>query len=419
MSELHNSDCLSIMAEMPDNSVDAIITDPPYGMSQHSQADIVNALTAWLAGEEYSHGKAGFMGKDWDSFVPSPTIWKQAIRVLKPGGHILCASSTRTVDLMGISLRLAGFEIRDEIIYAYGSGFPKSLDISKAIDKHFKAEREVVGYKRQVKASMFQGGKERKVTLSATLPAKQFEGIGTALKPAHEPFILARKPIEKGLSIAENCLKWGTGGLDIEGCRVATDDDTGRKQTTDTPKFSGKYNNGKDYHTPIGTINGNHEKGRFPANLILDDSECVRELFPKQAGGHSLNTKKVYAHTGKEVTSLNLGPGTPTWHKDKGSAARFFYCAKASQSERNAGLELNKNIHETVKPIALMEYLVRLITREGQIVLDPFMGSGTTGIACVKQNREFIGIELNADYFEIASARIANAKPIAKGLFPE
>jgi site-specific DNA-methyltransferase (adenine-specific) len=197
-------------------------------------------------------------------------------------------------------------------------------------------------------------------------------------------------------------LKWGTGGIDIDGCRVATNDDTTRKQTTNTPKFSGKYNNGKDYHTPIGTLNGGNEQGRFPANLIHDGSDEVLSLFPNSKSSNSVRKNNKGWGDG-----IKYGKGNAQdsfGFNDSGSASRFFYCAKASKQERNEGVETNG--HPTVKPILLMQYLVKLVSRENATVLDPFMGSGTTGIACKNLSRKFVGIERDAQYFEIATKRI-------------
>lgn len=444
---IYQGDCLELLKKLPANSIGAVITDPPYGMSQHSQQDIINALTAWLAGNEYTHGKAGFMGKEWDSFVPSPTVWKEVLRVLKPGGHILCAASTRTVDLMGISLRLAGFEIRDEIIYAYGSGFPKSLDISKQIDKMAGAEREkyiftgIDGRNRGLEKSKGKAINPSSYDLGERSPfkdrpsteaAKQWNGFGTALKPAHEPFILARKPIENGLTIAENCLKWGAGSLDIDSCRVQTDELTPRNNKIGQNGF--KNSSG-------GLVIPN-DLGRFPANLILSDDECVRALFPdtKSGGGdkRGLNNGSIWGNKDNRLEATNH-------EANSGSAARFFYCAKPSPGERNYGLDsfenktlarsnqaqaelkrgnnpkdacvpgnnngnwdstVAKNHHPTVKPLSLTEYLIKLISKEGDIILDPFVGSGTTLVAAKKLGRRAIGCELDAEYCKIAQARV-------------
>jgi DNA modification methylase len=436
---LHLGDCLDYLKTLPDNCIDAVVTDPPYGMSNHTQQDIINCLTAWLAGEEYHHGKAGFMGKEWDAFVPSPTVWKEVLRVLKPGGHILCAASTRTVDLMGISLRLAGFEIRDTVEWLYGSGFPKSLDISKNIDKAAGAERDIIAIGKRSNAKGTVTNKvngerdvEYPITTPATEAAKQFDGFGTALKPAHEPFILARKPIEKGLTTAENCLKWGTGGLDIDSCRVGNE----RPPTTAKDFSAWRKKEGRT-DSQVATPDTDTSKGRFPANLILSDDECVKSLFPETKSG----AIKPH-HNSKGLASSNHEGYKREWHKNavnlgwniessEGSAARFFYCAKASPSERNAGLDdlpdmkagglkgrndgslgsetIAKNHHPTVKPLSLCEYLIKLISKEGDIILDPFTGSGTTGIAALNLNRRFIGCELDNDYHRIATARIEAA----------
>ena len=407
-------DCLEKLKSLSDSSIDAVITDPPYGMSQHSQTDIVAALTAWLAGNEYTHGSKGFMGKEWDSFVPSPTVWREVLRVLKPGGHILCAASSRISDLMGISLRLAGFEIRDTIEWVYGSGFPKSLNVGKAIDKAAGVEREVVGVsnngsgaspqkllnreKGDTGIGMLDGSGK---TFTITEGSSEFEGQGTALKPAHEPFILARKPLEKGLTVAENCLKWGTGGIEIDGCRVDTDDNLnggaysgGSRSDGDWKENSGFKNDSLTEYQP--------PDGRFPANVIHDGSDCVVNMFPDSKGQQG----DLKGHKTKRLSPNGCYGEFPpaadaVARNDSGSAARFFYCAKASKKERGVG-----NTHPTVKPIALMEYLVKLICREGQTVLDPFMGSGTTGVAAQNLNRHFIGIEKDETYFNIAHDRI-------------
>jgi hypothetical protein len=293
---------------------------------------------------------------------------------------------------MAVRIEDAGFEIRDMIAWVYGSGLPKSLNIGKAVDKLQGNEREVVGSEKidigMQGGSMHSGRSVNVVERALTKGTSEWEGWGTALKPALEPITVARKPLlEK--TVAENCLKWGTGGINIDGCRVEGEMGKDRslgKPRIDTDKY-GKAN---------PTLNPQSPLGRFPANLILDGSDEVVELFPNES-------------------------------------QRFFYCAKASKSERNKGCEEleptrhadrniddavggdnprnrtntpKRNFHPTVKPIALMEYLVKLVSREGATVLDPFMGSGTTGIACRNLNRNFIGIELDKDYFEIATKRI-------------
>ena len=380
--DLRHGDCLELMQAMPDNSVDSIVTDPPYGIS--------------------------FMAKKWDYDVPGVEVWKEAMRVLKPGGHALIACGTRTQHRMVVNIEDAGFEIRDVVSWIYGSGFPKSLNIGKAIDKAAGAERDVIGSKVTGRANAPRGegrnhvdcsGGQMQVdiTAPATDEAKQWDGWGTALKPACEFFTLARKPLSES-TVAKNVLKWGTGGINIDGCRVGTEGGT-RKH--DAPKHESKtaYGNG---------LNGGGGKGReidagrFPANLIHDGSQEVLELFPETKSGkmnsitkgHDPETFNTY---GKQYVRHVVSNG------DSGSAARFFYCAKASKKDREEG-----NNHPTVKPTALMSYLCRLITPTGGVVLDPYMGSGSTGKAAVKEGFSFVGCELDEDYYNIAKARLEN-----------
>ena len=398
--ELLLGNCLDRLKELKDNSVDAIVTDPPYGLS--------------------------FMGKKWDYDVPSVDIWKECLRVLKHGGYLLAFAGTRTQHRMAVNIEDAGFEIRDMIAWVYGSGFPKSLNIGKAVDKLQGNEREEVGKSKRHGGGIIGAGTSYElppIIPNITKGTSEWEGWGTALKPALEPITVARKPIEG--TVAENCLKWGVGGINIDGCRVGTEE---------------MMTNGKgkqDGNTPIvpqspDYIGGTHI-GRFPANLIHDGSEEVVGLFPQ--------TKSPRTYTrGSDVvdSNINWNPKLQGSEQlgfgDSGSAARFFYCSKASKRERNIGCEgleekivndgrekdidnayqrgitLRKNTHPTVKPVALMEYLVKMVSREGQVVLDPFMGSGTTGMACKKLNREFIGIEMMPEYMEIAKCRIKGVK---------
>jgi DNA modification methylase len=690
---------LELLKQYPDNYFDAIVTDPPYGLGKEPNAE--EMLQAWITSGYLEVKGSGFMGKEWDAFVPQPIFWKEVFRTLKHGGHVVSFFGTRTYDWGVMAMRLAGFEIRDCIQWIYGSGFPKSHNISKAIDKSFGAEREVIssrelqGTAKTLKGNNYNGDKNVEktdvynITAPSTEQAKQWDGWGTALKPAHEdlvlarkpfqfssdfvylyenivynlklkicqsklfakdvkeiftlsqkdskkveldfaqwsvgkPFntkedllvvmdmlqlemkegnttlnivwlwlntlvelwnvantytietesstitelrilkslewesifqnitllkdnktnglianvltaeslfsvlnlklndilthfakenvtskesektfvpnseqiVLARKPLEKGLSIAENVMKWGTGGINIDGCRVdlSFGDDSrlggnGSWKTDKTAKnvYEGGYE-GKDIQSS--------NLGRFPANLILThhpECECVGTKkvksngnFPSQQNtssmymtskGKSLNPENDYSdENGQETIEdwtchedcpiriideqsgvtkgenklpynyesneykvkgfiSNIKPQSPSNYNDKGGASRFFYVAKASKSERNKGLsnfeekrpddrdvkgmgsfeekgvQPQKNFHPTVKPVALMQYLVRMITPPNGIVLDPFNGSGTTGIACKLEEFEYVGMELDAEYCKIAQARIDNFVP--------
>jgi DNA modification methylase len=384
--KLITGDCIEAMAKLDDNSVDAIVTDPPY--------------------------EIGFMGKGWDNsgIAYSLNMWGQCFRVLKPGGYLLSFGGSRTYHRMAVAIEDSGFEIRDMIEWVYGSGFPKSLNIGKAVDKE----------------NGWKGGQE---WVEETKGTSEWEGWGTALKPAHEPICMARKPLAEK-TVAENVLKYGTGGINIDGSRV---------ETTEDLTINGNRNNVKSHW---GNSEGESKVeasplGRFPANLIHDNSEEVRECFPdsKSAGEY----KKEKLNTFKpDKAMFALGYQTNAYAGETGNASRFFksiiYQAKASKKERDRGLESfpisrpdtrtssgmgtfeqkrvlpGRNNHPTVKPIALMEYLINMVTREGQTVLDPFMGSGTTGIACKKLGRDFIGIDLTKDYVNIAKARIASVK---------
>ena len=423
---LLQGDCLEQMKTLPDNSIDAIVSDPPYGIS--------------------------FMAKKWDYDVPKVEVWQEAMRVLKPGGHALIACGTRTQHRMVVNIEDAGFEIRDVVSWIYGSGFPKSLNIGKQIDKcngdpnrlekftawmrttgirsreidditgtnmggHYltaksqpaiptaalwaklrphitieipawvdelvdriEAEREVVGTDTKARSTSGNsalptvGGdtvyKSWDITAPATEAAKQWDGWGTALKPACEFFTLARKPLSEK-TVAANVLKWGTGGIYVDGCRVEAGDDSTSLARNNKEGYNGWKNaSGGKNAAAIREEQGLAPQGRFPANLIHDGSQEVLDLFPET---------------------------------DNNSASRFFYCAKASKKDRDEG-----NHHPTVKPTALMQYLCRLITPAGGTVLDPYMGSGSTGKAALKEGFDFIGCELDEDYYKIAQARITN-----------
>lgn len=456
-------DSEKILAGLPDNSVDAIVTDPPYGLSRNPNMEDV--LAAWLSGKQYEGAKKGFMGNEWDSFVPSPSLWKECFRVLKHGGHLLAFAGTRTQDLMALSIRLAGFEIRDMIAWTYGVGFPKSYNVSRGIDaqdavanreeralratawlrgtgitakeindltktsmashylsrgsqpqvptrEHLETLRphlpeipawfEELVDQRVVSSSNLKnrpvvrskvGANTKKVRLATNMHSQGFEsqpnhtfnitsaltpeaqaweGWGTALKPALEPITLARKPLVGG--VADNVLKYGTGAINIDGCRVPSTDK--RKFPAGTVSDTeGVFGGGGGLYGDQPRTTDRSPNGRFPANLIHDGSIDVNE-------------------------ALN-------------GNARYFYCAKATKADRNEGLD-GANTHNTVKPTALMQYLCRLVTPPNGVILDPFCGSGSTGKAAMLEGFRFIGIEMDEQFADIARARVEHAAQSVK-----
>jgi DNA modification methylase len=384
---LLHGDCLERLRELPACSVDACVTDPPYGLS--------------------------FMGKKWDYDVPGEDIWRECLRVLKPGGHLLAFAGTRTQHRMAVRIEDAGFEIRDMIAWVYGSGFPKSHNIGKAIDKAAGAEREVVGLGRyanrgRVNSANTYGdapsSSSEMLTAPATPEAQQWDGWGTALKPALEPITVARKPF-KG-NVAANVLAHGTGAINIDGCRVGTEGRPlilGDYKETRNSVYEGRMDGSLQGGSKHG---GETTLGRWPANLIHDGSDEVTELFPQNVRGAIPGTQKIGDKTttnrDNNVSYASCGYQKISGYKEEvGSAARFFYCAKASKADRSEG-----NTHPTVKPTDLMRYLCRLVTPPGGIVLDPFMGSGSTGKAAMLDGFRFIGIEREAEYLEIAKQRM-------------
>lgn len=412
-AELKAGDCLERMREMSDASMDAVVTDPPYEL--------------------------GFMGKLWDAsgIAYSVELWREVLRVLKPGGHLLAFGGTRTYHRMAVAIEDAGFEIRDSLHWIYGTGFPKSLDVSKALDKAAGAKREVVGPNKwadingAANLNTYGAASRPPQTVAATDAARQWDGWGTALKPAHEPVVVARKPLVG--TVAANVLAHGTGALNIDGCRVAIEagDNIFAKNphTVGTIGNDGIYGAGKptEYKVP---------SGRWPPNILLSHTpECVfvgtkRVKTATNNGSISRPGVNVYdnyagdrpafdyadADGMEEVEAWECAEGCAVAEMDRqgDNASRFFpvfrYQAKASRSERGVG-----NVHPTVKPVELMRWLVRLVTPPGGVVLDPFMGSGTTGVACVKENVSFVGIEREPQYLEICKARVEAARGMAQG----
>jgi site-specific DNA-methyltransferase (adenine-specific) len=394
-----NGNCLDRLKELEDNSIDAICTDPPYGIN--------------------------FMGKKWDYDVPGVEIWKECLRVLKPGGHLLSFAGTRTQHRMAINIEDAGFEIREMLAWVYGSGMPKSHDVSKAIDKTLGVEREIIGKaagmgKQNPKWNGTENGRtenyfkpEYNLTAPTSEEAKQWEGWGTALKPSMEPITMARKPLEG--TVAANVLDCGTGAINIDGCRLEID------SSIDDPRLGGNGSWRTDKMAKnvyeggyAGDKIPSSSKGRWPANLIHDGSDEVLELFPDANSSRIGNPNNPHRGVNHTATSYGQGDGKITHdYRDTGSAARFFYCAKASKKDRNEGLTTETNEHPTVKPTDLMRYLCRLITPPGGIVLDPFMGSGSTGKAALLEGFNFIGIDLDPNYCKIAEERIQAIRPPA------
>lgn len=397
--ELHCGNSKELLKNLLDDSIDAIVTDPPYELR--------------------------FMGKKWDAtgIAYDAELWRECLRVLKPGGHLLAFSGSRTYHRMAVAIEDAGFDIRDQIMWVYGSGFPKSLDVSKAIDKAAGAERKVIGTKLGLPgysltdgngAALYGGGfggngtglGECQISAPATEAAKEWNGWGTALKPAHEPICVARKPLIG--TVAENVLQYGTGALNIDGCRVGAPG-----ETINNHGESGKSNpTSFCLGARIAMQTAGQTRSRWPANLIHDGSAEVLAGFPESEpsgaaknGRVNINGKNYAKET--NIFGSGIGKQTGQLHNDRGSAARFFYCAKASKKDRDEGHQINN--HPTVKPTELMQYLCRLITPPNGLILDPFTGSGSTGKAAILEGFRFIGFDMQHEYIEIAKARIEYA----------
>ena len=424
-TEILTGDCVEVMATMAPNSVDAVVCDPPYEL--------------------------GFMGKSWDASGVAYQVatWAACLRVLKPGGHLLAFGGSRTYHRMACAVEDAGFEIRDQIMWLYGSGFPKSLDVGKAIDQAAGARRDPITHEVVVEADLFRAEQRGEVvakhgapaksiysqcetempqdvplTAPATEAARQWQGWGTALKPAHEPIVVARKPLIG--TVAANVLKHGTGALNVDGCRI--EGAQPRCEATGENAESGMFGMGS--RRPVG-----EGAGRWPANVILD--EDAGAMLDAQSGVRPVGQRR--RHKDAPAGMFCGGQVGAEGYNDTGGASRFFYCPKANRKEREAGLTdmraqiinpacppeskgaqspragagragARHNHHPTVKPVALMRYLVRLVTPPGGTVLDPFLGSGTTLMAAAFEGFDAIGIEREAEYVEIAKARVAWAE---------
>lgn len=542
---LWKGDTRDWLQRMGENRAHAIITDPPYGLS--AEPNPAEVLRSWLADGDFEHTAGGFMGQKWDSFVPGPATWSALYRVLRPGGHCLVFAGTRTADWMTLALRLAGFEIRDVIMWTYGSGFPKSLDVSKAVDKLDAADERMararafqawlsqhltakqvdeitgtfMGYHltthptqptvatadifdklrphlpevpadieelvriRAVESANFEqreviGTRETgptagmkklgstgylgTVTYSkpATDEAKQWDGWGTALKPAYEPVIVARKPLRG--TVAANVVEWGTGGLNIDACRVATDDALGggaekaqHKMTHDgwnRPWMDDAEAVANHAERVRANVQKAESLGRWPANLVLScacdddaahDADCPVRQLDEQSGVTKSKSGGVKRASAAEMNG-NRGPaygaesrpeGTPRGgHDDSGGASRFFYCAKAPTSQR-PGYTFERALftpgelaaweaagglipadgstvaHPTVKPLDLMRWLCRLVTPPGGLIVDPFLGSGSTAEAAAAEGFRWAGAERHLPYWPLIEQRVARASSLS------
>lgn len=421
MIDVRHGDSRDVLKTMADASIDSCVTDPPYALVSIVKRFGKNGSAPAQDGASgvYKRASAGFMGQQWDTGETAfdPDFWAEVWRVLKPGAHLLAFSGTRTYHRMVCAIEDAGFEIRDQIGWAYGSGFPKSHDVSKAIDKSLGAKRETIridaadvrnpkatgagrdgtkGATRPwIEEAMARGYHEAASDEAASDEAAEWQGWGTALKPAWEPIVVARKPLIG--TVAANVMAHGTGALNIDGCRVATEEDQRRPSRggdnglNGTSTFKIRERRIEDQERALG---------RWPANLVHDGSPEVLACFPDAGGGY-----------GVRGTSPNWGPASgdggtleQVGFGDAGSAARFFYTAKADASDRLGSK------HPTVKPVDLMRWLCRLVTPPGGTVLDPFAGSGTTGMACMAEGFDALLIEREANFVEDIKRRIAHVK---------
>lgn len=406
MNRCLHGDCLDILPVLDAESFDACVTDPPYHLTQLSRGGHARTNNPESPHGRHRIGDKGFMGKQWDGgdVAHDPETWRAVLRVLKPGAHLLAFGGTRTYHRLVCAIEDAGFEIRDQVQWIFGSGFPKSLNVANEI-----AEAGAAG--------LFAD--------RSAIESAQWNGWGTALKPAHEPIVLARKPLIG--TVAENLLLHGTGAVNVDGCRIPTNGE----QLSVSGRGAVPCRHDEYSSRAAGVVSQPHDLGRWPANVIHDGSDEVVAMFPAEAGAFapvkgtepSNGTKSVFGQINRHASNA--------FHGDRGSAARFFYCPKADRTDRNEGLDgfirkpLNfssgeqspgtfqspntdrssENHHPTVKPTALMRYLCRLITPPGGVIIDPFGGSGSTGKAAALEGFGFVIIEREAEYCAIADAR--------------
>jgi site-specific DNA-methyltransferase (adenine-specific) len=408
---LYAGDCLEVLATLPENSMDSCVTDPPYhlvSIYKRFANEVRNEKT--VGKHAYGRHATGFMGKQWDGgdIAFRPELWIEVYRVLKPGAHLLAFGGTRTYHRMACAIEDAGFEIRDCIQWLYGSGFPKSHDVSKGIDRAAGAEREVIGSDTKARSTSGNsalptvGGNTVYQTWDLTCPTtdatRQWQGWGTALKPACEPIVLARKPLSEKTAAA-NVLRWGTGAINVGGCRIPSGQDHADKCSSvvglDSNRNGNCYGGGwvgkrTDSYSPAG---------RWPANVIHDGSDEVVGAFPESNSGPASGYNWEQSNNDNPTRiANNIKSGVH--FGDEGSAARFFYTAKADSDDRLGSK------HPTVKPLDLMQYLVRLVTPKGGLVLDPFAGTGTTGEAAFREGMRAVLIEREAEYLKDIERRV-------------
>lgn len=424
---VHEGDCVALANDGREHVFDAIVCDPPYELTSIVKRFGKNGSAPAKFGSDgrFTRLSGGFMGQKWDSTGVSfdPATWAALLRVAKPGAHLIAFGGTRTFHRLMVAIEDGGWDVRECLMWLYGTGFPKSHDVSKGIDAMFGAEREVVGTRTSAFGTATPGGvwnerfgdggpglwvgsDPKEVALrggAVSDEAKRWEGWGTALKPAWEPIVLARAPLSEP-TIAANVLKWGTGAINIEATRIGT--------TREVPASLSKN---KTPNGIFGEYGGGHPKelnpnvGRWPANVVLDEIAAAR-LDVEVGERHSSGVYNAQDH-GYVPNGIGFGgKGTPaTMYADKGGPSRFFYTAKASASER-ALADGTRHNHPTTKPVSLMRWLVRLVTPPNGIVLDPFAGSGSTGVAVLQEGFRFVGIDLTPEYAKIARKRLAEVE---------